>query len=41
MSDDYEDRHFSLVLAAISAGLSAEDAIDRATRAMQLLGFTK
>jgi len=41
MNDDYEDRHFALVLAAIAAGLGAEEAIHKATQTMKLLGYIK
>lgn len=41
MSDDYDDKHFALVLAAVAAGLGATEAIDKATRILQLLGHTK
>lgn len=41
MSDDYEDRHFALVLAAVAAGRTAEEAVALATGTMKLLGYTK
>jgi hypothetical protein len=41
MSDSYDDKHFALILAAVAAGLSVSDSIDRATRIMQLLGYIK
>ena len=41
MSDDYEDRHFALVLAAVSAGRAAEEAVAFATETMKLLGYPK
>lgn len=38
---NYEDKHFALVLAAVASGLGATEAIDKATRILQQLGYTK